>query len=204
MNWSTPSEMPGGSRPRMPRGARLTEGAIAKKLVFTALTVSLLVATVGMGTWAAFSATTVNTGNSFSTGSMTLTDNDSGSALLALSNAGPGATDTGCLQVTYSSDVGNAGVRLFGTVTGDLDPYLTVVVTRSELAGTCAAMGATTEVFNGTLDTFAADYATGVGGGVQWATGDTYAYHFSVTLSNDTAAQGKSATADFTWEARTL
>jgi hypothetical protein len=37
-----------------------------------------------------------------------------------------------------------------------------------------------------------------------WSPSENHAYKFQITLDNDSAAQGKSATANFHWEARNL
>jgi hypothetical protein len=57
---------------------------------------------------AAFSSTTRNSGNNWSTGSVALTDDDAGSARFQVSNMLPGQTDTRCIKVT--ADVSVAGV----------------------------------------------------------------------------------------------
>jgi len=163
-------------------------------------------------TGAAFSATTENAGNAFAAGTVTISDNDSGVAMFNVTNMKPGDNAVGCIEVTYSGSL-DPEVRAYGATTaGDgLEAYLDLTVERGD--GTCAAFGTSTAVWtNGTdgdLGVFlgaATDYATGVD---SWqptggAPNDTVPYRFTVDLQDDNAAQGKTATVTFTWEAQNL
>ena len=51
---------------------------------------------------AAFTATTANEGNSLTGGRVTLTDDDTGSAMFTVSNMMPGDSQQRCIVVTYS------------------------------------------------------------------------------------------------------
>ena len=201
MHWSTPYESSAGGGPRLPRFT--PNGVLAKKLSLTAVVLGLVVAVVGGGTWAAFSATTENAGNSFSTGSVTLT-NDRATAMFSVTDMGPGQTaGPECIEVTYAGSL-NAEVKLYGTTdAGGLDPYLDLVVERG---ATCAAFGTPTEIFNDTLANFPdsyADPAVIVDPDATWTSGETAAYRFTVTLQNDPDAEGLAVEQAFTWEART-
>src|SRR5436305_12715016 len=96
-----------------------------------------------MSTNAAFTAATSNAGNSFTGGTVYLTDDDGGNALFSMSAAKPGDTETKCLTVDYTGSL-NSEVRLFGITTGTgLDAYLTLKITRGDFAsppggGDCA------------------------------------------------------------------
>jgi len=163
-------------------------------------------------TGAAFSSQTSNAGNAFAAGSVTLTDDDGGSAMFTASNMKPGDVEVGCIQVTYSGSL-DPEVRLFGATTaGDgLEAYLDLTVERGD--GTCAAFGTSTAVWtNGTdgdLGVFlgsATNYATGAD---NWqptggAPDDTVPYRFTVTLQDNNLAQAKTVTVTFTWEAQNL
>lgn len=193
----------------------------ATKVAATAVVVGLIGAVAGVGTWSAFSATTSNNGNTFSAGSVSLTDNDSGSAMLSLTAAKPGDTDTSCIDVTFTGSIAST-VRLYGATTGTgLDPYLDLTVTRGTMAagssfdsctgftpdGTSYGNGANGVVYSGTLQGYPDDYATGIVDPFAtsprtWLTGEKHAYKFVVTVQNNDAAQGKNATQQFTWEAR--
>lgn len=101
----------------------------ASKALLSLVGVGCVAAVAGAGTWSAFSSTTASTGDSFAAGTVQLSDNDAGSALLSLSSAMPGASSTGCVLVTYGGTL-DADLRLYASVTGDLAPYLTLTVTR--------------------------------------------------------------------------
>jgi predicted ribosomally synthesized peptide with SipW-like signal peptide len=187
------------------------------KVAWSVVVLVFLVAAVSGGTWAAFTATTDNSGNSFSAGSVTLSDNDSGAAMLTLTSAAPGATDTGCIRVSYTGSL-PATVRLYGTTTGTgLDPYLSLTVTRGTISSgafdSCANFSADGTdyigagagvLYSGTLQGYPDDYASGIVDPTSaWTNGEEHAYRFTVTLQDDNAAQGKTATQTFIWEART-
>jgi predicted ribosomally synthesized peptide with SipW-like signal peptide len=192
---------------------------VARKLLATAFVLGCFVVLSGAATYSAFSSQTSSSGNSFAAGTVQLTDNDAGSAMLSLSNAQPTATDTSCILITYSGSLAST-VRLYGAISGPLASYLTLTVTRgtdsSPSFDSCASftpdgtdfIGAGAGViFQGNLSAFPASYAAGLvdptsGSPESWTTSETHAYRFAVTLQNDNAAQGQSATAGFTWEAR--
>ena len=129
-----------------------------------------------------------------------------------LSDLAPDDNAVGCIEVTYSGTL-DPEVRLFGSATaGDgLEAYLDLTVERGD--GDCTTFGTSTAVWtNGTdgdLGAFlgaATDYASGAddwqptGGGPD----DTVPYRFTVQLQDDNAAQGKTVTVTFTWEAQNL
>ncbi len=163
-------------------------------------------------TGAAFSATTENAGDAFTAGTVTLSDNDSGTAMFPLLNMEPNDVAVGCIEVTYSGTL-DPEVRTYGAITaGDgLDAYLDLTIERG--TGTCAAFGTVTAVWtNGTdgdLGVYlgaVTDYASGkdnwqpTGGGPA----DVVPYRFTVTLQDNPLAQAKSVTVTFTWEAQNL
>lgn len=192
----------------------------ARRLLFSLIAVGLL----GLATYSvysAFSATAMSSGNSLAAGSVELSDNDAESAMLSLLNAVPGNSDTACIRITYGGTL-NADLRLYGTVTGSLAPYLTLTVTRGADSApsfdSCANFTADTTnyigqgagvIYSGLLSAFPSSYVAGLvdptsGSPETWSQGEQHSYKFVVTLNNDPAAQGLSSTASFTWEARNL
>jgi hypothetical protein len=123
--------------------------------------------------------------------------------------------------VTYQGSLPST-VKLYGTTGGTgLDDYLTLKVTRGTYGGpdpgykSCTGfqpdatdyIGAGAGVvYNGTLKDYPDDFATAVvdppGGAATWTTGEQHVYKLEVTLQSNLAAQGKTATQTFTWEAR--
>ena len=193
----------------------------ARKLLASLLVVSAVMAVVGRLTYAAFSATTSNPGNSLAAGTVSIGDNDAGMAMLSLASANPGDSDTGCMRVTYTGSL-DSGVRLYAAVSGSLAPYLNLTVTRgsdpSPSFDSCASFVADGTdyigagagvVYSGALSGYPATYDAGVvdppsGPAEAWSTSEAHSYRFTVTLGSDPAAIGLTATAAFTWEARNL
>ena len=173
-------------------------------------------------TYGAFSRATGNPSNTVSTGSVTLADNDGGTAALSLSSARPGASDVSCIQVTATGSLG-AGVRTYADLTGTLAPYLRLKVTRGTdpspsfdsctgfVADSCNYQGAGAGVlYDGALNSYPSSYATALvdpgncsGGAETWTASEQHSYKLEVSFAGtDSAAEGRSSTATFKWEAR--
>lgn len=155
---------------------------------------------------AAFTATTQNTGNTWSAGSVKISDNDAGSALFTETGLVPGKTGSRCIVVTYDGTVASA-VRLYASTGGTgLGAYLNLSVARGGgSAADCSDFTSTETAFTGTLAGLAsanATYATGVGSWAPATAGVSSTYRFTWTLQDDDAAQGKDVSATFTWEAQ--
>lgn len=196
--------------------------AMPRTFVLILVALTLAGALAGARTWAALSATTASTGDSFASGTVALADNDSGTAMLSLSAAVPGNSDSGCITVTYAGGLASA-VRLYGTTTGTgLDAYLDLKVTRGAFSGappafdSCSTFTADATdyigsgsgvIYDGTLQGFPDSYAAGqvdplAAGAETWTTGEAHVYKLQITVQNNPSAQGKDATQTFTWEAR--
>lgn len=190
----------------------------ARKLLASALVLGIAGAVVGAGTFSVFSSTTSNASNTFTAGTVSLGDNDSGASTVSLSSARPGTTSTGCIKVTYTGSLAST-LKLYANVSGSLAPYLNVTITRgtdstpSFPACTNFTADATNYrglgagvLFSGTLDTFPTSYATGVddAAGATWSQNDAHSYKVQVSLPSgaSNAAQGLTGSAAFTWEAR--
>lgn len=192
-----------------------------RRVLLALIVLGAMAAAAGAATWSAFSSTTGSSGNSFSAGTVLLTDNDAGAAMLTLSLARPGDSDTGCILVTYGGSL-SANVRLYATVGGTLAPYLQVTITRGSDAApsfdSCASFTPDATdflglgpgiVFSGTLSALPGSFGAGLldptaGLAETWTTGESHSYRIRVELLNDPAAENKSATATFNWEAGNL
>lgn len=158
---------------------------------------------------AAFTDTADNASNSWEAGTVTLSDDDGGSALFSASGLVPSDTSTNCIEVTYGGSVTlSSAVDLYASVTettvgGDgLGNDLDVVVEMGDAATSCSLIGVPTEIYNGTLaafDTSASPLDTWTPSG----TDTMRPFQFTVTLGDDTpdSAQGEGADATFTWSA---
>jgi hypothetical protein len=147
-----------------------------------------------------------------------ITDNDGGSSAVVSVTGDGGSTYDGCIVATSSGTL-TSGVRLYGTTSGTLLPYLTLTVTRgaqtSPTFNSCTTpnnfvadatnyIGAGAGVvYSGAASAFPTTWTAGlVDPNATWATSEAHVFRFAFTIANDNNAQGKSASASFTWEAR--
>jgi len=178
---------------------------------------------VWQGSYAAFSATTVDTGNAWATGQLNLTNNGGTAAYSAATSATfggnnlkPGSTGTTCLTV---KSVGTAAgtLAMYESSLADSAPSLgaqiqltvTQAVAGADVLANCAGFpvaGVTTVVSNQPLSTFPTTFATAVGttaiasGTVLEAYKVVWTFVTTGTTAGDSALMGKTATAGFTWE----
>jgi hypothetical protein len=183
-------------------------------LVPTAM-VAVLAGVLGSGAmvWsasnAAFSGTTVNPANSWSAGTVSLTDDDSGTAMFTATGLTPAsAALTKCIVVTYGGSVA-APVKLYGAAPGGtgLGTYLNLDIEIGTV-GTFASCGAFAgaSIYSGTVATFAAAH-TNYGNGVAttWtptAAAQAKVFKFTVSVVDNNSANGLTCTMPFTWEAQ--
>jgi predicted ribosomally synthesized peptide with SipW-like signal peptide len=105
------------------------EYVFPRRLLVSPFVVFGLASLLSAGTVAAYTATTDSSDNQVEAGSVTLTDNDGGTAMLGLTNAGSGASDRSCIRVTSNGSLATA-VRLTAGSTGGLSQHLNVRVVR--------------------------------------------------------------------------
>jgi hypothetical protein len=175
----------------------------------TAVATALLMLTVLIvnRSEAAFSATTDNTTNTFATGSVVLTDDDGGSAMFTAASMTPGTPVVECITVTYSGTLTPADIRMYGTSGGTLAPYLDagVEVGTGGSFGDCSTFVSSSTLYTGTLSGFSTthtNWATGLATFTAAANPTSRTLRFTFDVQNDPLAQGKTATADFTFEAQ--
>jgi hypothetical protein len=187
-------------------------------LVPTAI-VAVLAGVLGSGAmvWsasnAAFSGTTVNPSNSWAAGAVTLTDDDSNSAMFSATGLTPAsAALVKCIVVTYNGTV-TAPVKLYagalGGAPGGLAPYLNLTVEQGT-GGTfsnCTGFAPSSTIYpTGLMSTFASTYTNYTNGlGTTWSptgTGQTRVFRFTVSVVDNNAANGLNCTLPFTWEAQ--
>lgn len=162
---------------------------------------------------AAFTATTTNGADTFSTGSVVISDNDSGTALFSVTNMKPGSTGVACIRVSYTGTL-TAPVKLYGTshsTTNALSSYIDFQVEESTGAGvttfpSCAGIGATSTLFNSTLASFASSHTSYANGVSSWTPTTTASrdYRITYTLSSSAPNSTMSSTSSITltWEAQ--
>lgn len=199
----------------------MTLNTTARNLLATIVVLGLLVAAVGSAVFSAYTSVASNDGNTFTAGTIALTDNDSGSALFNVQGFTPGDTFVRCIQVSYASTGGvQSSVRFFGQTGGNgLDEFLDVRVRRGTTtavnpSGDCAGFTPDAVDYNGdgngvivnsTLRAFPDDYATGiVDPAASWSAGASAVYEIAISVQSSPLAQGLDATQDFSFEARNL
>jgi hypothetical protein len=94
------------------------------KILGSVLVVGVLGSVSAAGVFGAFSATTQNSGNEISTGTVTLGDNDAGSAMFQTTNAEPGQSWTKCISVTYGGSLPADVTNYLRSTPGTLSPYM--------------------------------------------------------------------------------
>jgi hypothetical protein len=167
------------------------------KLLASALVVGALGSVVALGVFGLFSATTQNSGNEISSGTVALSDNDAGSAEFNITAAKPGDTWTRCIKVSYNGSL-PADLHIY-TVggAGPLAPYLSLKLsqgTQSE-ATFPSCTGFTPDATNGTGTLFEGPafgaigntYETGAPvvpfGQTVWNPGNSLVFKSTLTLS---------------------
>src|SRR4051812_32542911 len=112
----------GGDRGRVATRAAASAGSKVRKGLMTLLAVGGLGAAAGLGTFSAFSATTTNSGNNVSSGTVKIDQHTGATTLYSANNKGPGQTVQGCVRVTYSGSLTASAVKLYvssGITSGD-------------------------------------------------------------------------------------
>ncbi len=174
------------------------------------LGVALSATLVWSSSQSAFSGTTVNPGNALTAGSVSLTDDDTGTAMFSVTGLKPGSTGSRCIQVTYAGSLAST-VKVYvapGGLTGTgLGTYLHLTVEEGTPGtySSCSTFAATATDYTGTLSGFAASatsFATGVGAWAPTGAGQVKTYRVTYTLQDNNAAQSLSATVAVTWEAQ--
>jgi hypothetical protein len=162
---------------------------------------------------AAFTATTSNEGNSWTAGTVELT-NDRATALFTSAGIVPGFSESHCITVNstssvpakvklYTADVTSTGTPTTMAQNIDVQVVKGTGSTDADCAGFTPAVEAA--AFSGKLSAFAAnaDYSTGVGTAAL-AAGGSAQYKITVSLPSDApnTLQGTTAGAKFVWEAQ--
>lgn len=198
-----------GAAPRR-RGRSLN--GLAIQLAAGALSFVLIALLVVTSSRAAFVAQNDNTGNSVSSASILLADNDSTTAMFNnVTGMIPGTPVDKCIDVTYTGTIDPTAVMLYasGTPTLDLAPYLDLTI---EIGADtpapfrdCTGFTPTATLYTGTLATFASaknSYGTGVSAWDPSTTGEVRTFRFRLTVQDNALAANKSTTFGFSWETR--
>lgn len=168
---------------------------------------------------AAFTATTRNSGNSWATGQVALTDDDKGAAAFTVENLVPGQTGTKCIVVTSNSTVPGevrSYVQNLATSAAGLEDHITLTVERgtggsfNNCEGFTPTEGTPEAASLKELSAANYNYATG-GANTAWDTegtpGESTVYRGTwtfdaagLTQSQVDALQGSRTSIDLVWE----
>lgn len=189
------------------------------KVLRTLVVLGVVACIAGAGVFSAFSSQTDNPGNSVTSGTVVLSDNDGGSALYSLTNAKPGDSQSSCIKVTYSGSL-NASVKVYtpstvealaSSVNLKIEPG--TQTTSSFPSCTSFTPDAGAALYEGTLAGFASEHGSFANGiadnpgtvATKWSTGDSVVYRVTATLAANApdSAQGQSTGAHIIrWEAQ--
>jgi hypothetical protein len=189
------------------------------KILRTLVVVGVVGSIAALGVFSAFSSQTDNPGNEVAAGTVTLADNDAGSAAYNIQNAKPGDTDQACINVTYTGSLA-ATVKLYTTATSvaDLGPHVDLEITPgTQVTPSLNCSGfvpdATGAIFNGTLASFQSSHNAFSNGladnpgavATKWIENDSVVYRVKATLdagAPDSAQGDTTGVHTIRWEAQ--
>ena len=186
-----------------------------------AIPAALLVSGLAIGgaSYSAFSSTTSNPTNNWTTGTVALSDDDANVAMFTATGLKPGSTGTKCIVVTSTGSLPSA-VKLYGTgsaTTLALSSSLNLTITQGtggsfSTSGPSSCTGFTaspaTPIFAGTVASFASTYTSYANGLATWSpTGassesKTFQFTYTVDPAAPSTTQGGTAALGFSWEAQ--
>jgi hypothetical protein len=192
---------------------------VPKKILLSVLLVGVTASLAAFGVFSAFSSQTSNPGNTFSAGTVNVSDNDSDTAAYAVSGGKPGSTASECVRVVYTGSL-DSDMHLYTPETiGTLGGYVNLTIqpgTQTTPNINCSGFTASgSPAYSGTLSAWASahdSYASGLSvlpsaSATKWGTNDAVVYKITATLADDNNANGVSSalttgTHSFVWEAR--
>jgi hypothetical protein len=188
----------------------------SQKLLLSTVVVGVMGSLVALGVFGLFSATTQNSGNEISTGTVVLTDNDAGSSLFNVTGAKPGESWTRCIKVTYNGSL-PAEVHLYmQNTTGELAKYVNLTMTQGTQASPvfpgCAGFtpDSTGVIFEGpAYSPVSGNWEFGLAvkpvGKAAWGQGESLVFKFTATLdpgTPDSLQNSAIGNSTIVWEAR--
>ncbi len=203
---------PTGAGRRLPeRGGRRTASRplVPRALVVCSIVLGVLASGLGVygASHSAFTSAAANPPNSWTAGTVVLTDDSNTSALFNVTGVRPPTTGTKCITVTYNGNV-SARVKVYASSTsGALLPYLNLTVDQGTGGSyaSCTGFSGTTLWGPNTANTFTAtSWATGLGNWTPSGSGQSRTYRFRWSLVDDEKAEATTANLTFTWEAQSI
>jgi hypothetical protein len=153
---------------------------------------------------ASFTSQSANPSNTFTAGTMTMSNSKAGTAILSASNMKPGDPATkGEVSIKNTGSVAGVFTLSRGTVvdsdgTNPMSGKLNLVVTDCGADLNCATPADNSNKYTGTLAAMSAPI-----GLTSWAADEEHKYEFSVALDSSAtnAYQGDNSVVPFTWDA---
>ena len=174
--------------------------------VLLTLAVLLLAASVVIGSGASFTSQSANTGNVFTAGNLSMSNDLNGDPIVQFvtPKMRPGDSVNGTVTLSNTGDVPGAFSLTKSAVTGSAGLAAKLDLVIQEVNGLGADVGAAT--FTGKLNVAISNQSLGI-----WqATGATATHHYKFTVTwpnsprmdaGDNLLKGASASCDFTWDA---
>jgi hypothetical protein len=208
------AEQSATSHPRQPAPveAPATPATSTPRILRTVVVAGLIAGVLasGMLVWgsstALFRGTTANPVNSWTAGTVSISDDDAAAAMFTVTGILPGDSGTKCITVTYTGNV-TANVRLYATLTGTgLGTYIDTTIDQGTGGSFASCTSFVSEVSTtGTMASFAAartNFATGFGTWAPTANGQSRTYRVAWAMQPDNGGISKNATLNLTWEAQ--
>jgi spore coat-associated protein N len=169
------------------------------------LAAALLAVGIAIGSGANFSAQTSNPNNTFTAGTLTMSNSNPGAAILTASNMKPGDTTTGTVDIENTGSISGT-FSLSRSALSDSDSSFPMSAKLDVLVEDCGDFSAGTPTcdaadpdrYSGTLAAMTGSYALGA-----FAPSEKHRFKFTVTFNSsaDNNYQGDSSTATFQWDA---
>lgn len=172
--------------------------------VLAALATVLVAVGVTVASGATFTAQTANPSNTFTAGTLSMTNDGAGSAILTASNMKPGDPATkGAVVIKNTGSVSGAFSLTRSALTNSdstnpMAAKLNLVITDCGADQDCTTALDNSNKYTGTLAGMGSALSLGT-----WAAAEQHKYEFSVALdsSADNNYQGDNSVATFTWDA---
>jgi hypothetical protein len=172
--------------------------------LLAALATILVAVGVTVASGASFTAQTANPSNLFTAGTLSMTNSNSGAAILTASNMKPGDPATkGTVVIKNTGSVIGAfsltrSALTNSDTTNPMAGKLNLVITDCGTDQDCTTAADNSNKYTGTLAAMGSALALG-----NWAAAEQHKYEFSVALDStaDNNYQGDNSVATFTWDA---
>jgi len=169
------------------------------------LALVLVAVGVAVGSGANFSASSANPSNTFTAGTLTMSNSNDAAAVLTASNWKPGDTQTGTVDIQNTGSLAGT-FSLSRTALNDSDNSnplssktdLVVKDCGDYSSGTPTCDAGDPVKYSGTLNAMSSNVALG-----SYATNEKHKYQFAATFNSSAGNvyQGDTSTATFTWDA---